>query len=168
MKTNFKSYIFEVDEDKKVLDERWDLIGWIILGLMFLFVIIEWLWMALLALFIILATTILITIKRWGVIEPLNGTFTKDLVITENEIIVGDSNYPVSELRIRRITTDDYHGLSTVNHKFFARYPSKSNGTSNDLWFVHKDQDFKYRFRIRGKTHLEQLEELKKNFIIKW
>ncbi|MFK7952536.1 MAG: hypothetical protein AB8B73_06790 [Ekhidna sp.] len=168
MKTIFKSYIFEINEDKEILDERWDLIGWIILGLIFLFVIIEWLWMALLALFIILATTILITIKRWGVIEPLNGNFTKDLVITENEIIVGGSSYKISELRIRRITTDDYHGLSTVNHKFFARYPSKSNGTFNHLWFVYKNQNFKYRFRIRGKTQLEQLEELKKNFKIKW
>ena len=168
MKTQFESHIYEIDENKKVLNERTDLIFWIILLLMILFIVIEWIWMAIIAISVILVSAIVTMITRWGVIEPLNGNFTKDLVINENEIIVGDVCYPVSELRIRRITTDDYHGLSTTGYSFYARYPMKSNGTSNHLRFVYKGQDFKYQFRIRGKSHLEQLEELKNNIRIKW
>lgn len=168
MKTQFESYIFKPDEDKNIKEERIDLIGWILILLMILFIVLEWLWLSIIVIFIILTSSIIITISRWGTTEPLKGELTKELIISKDEIRIGEDSYDTSKLRIRRITCDDYLGMSTFGYSFFSRCPMKSNGTLNHLWFRHKNEDFKYRFRISSKSQIELLEDIKKNFTIMW
>lgn len=161
MDLKFQSHIFKPSERSIFLEERWNLLGWMSILLFFLFLILEVYWPAFTIMFFLSMTCYGLAISRWNTLEKPKGSFPLSLTINLSSIQIGDKAFPMNALKVTKLSCYDYKGRSTMGYVFAARYPMKSNGTWNHLWFVHERKEYRLRFLIESEPQAQQLTVIK-------
>ncbi|WP_425636525.1 hypothetical protein ACPUEN_14025 [Algoriphagus yeomjeoni] len=163
----FESYVFKPSERLESLEERRNLISWLILLIAVLFFVLELIYPAFIIIFGLIIGNLWLLATRTNKYAKVNGSFPFKISIAPNEIIVGEKNFPMNEIRVQKIICYDYRGRKVLEYALMLRYLVKSNGTYNHIWFSHNNKEYRLRFRVDSKKHMEELEEIKKELGIK-
>ncbi|MCE7053636.1 hypothetical protein LZF95_03025 [Algoriphagus sp. AGSA1] len=162
----FESYVFKESTTRNIYSERRTLILLIISGIALLFLIFD---QTLITCILIISLFLYSTgegIYQWNTKEALNGSFPEKISISKNEIVIGKTDFPISEIQNTKIQCNDILGLETNGGNLVLRFiPRISNGTRNYLSFTYNGTLYKYRFRINSLSHQKIIEEIRKSIL---
>lgn len=161
MSKEFNTYIFKPNKGLESLEERKDLIAWIVLLLGVLFFLLEYYTPAIIIMFSIGILNLWILFTQTNRYPPLNGSFPFSLKITKDQITIGDKVFKTNDIEIERIICLDYKGRTTIEYAMFFEYAARSNGVNNHLWFISNNNEYRLRFRVDSEKHMRELEEIK-------
>ena len=164
MQNSVQTKVFKPNQRIEFLEERYNLIGWIILLSGVFFLIIEFYIVAISIILGLGGICYVLAFDKWNKIEKPKGSFPFELVFREEEIILGGLVYRLSDIKITKLICYDYVGRSDTGFVFHVKYPKKSSGTWNHLCFIKGGKEYRLRFQIKSKTDSKEICAFK----IKW
>ncbi|MFD2037620.1 hypothetical protein ACFSKL_22690 [Belliella marina] len=164
MENSVQTKVFKPNQRIEFLEERYNLIGWIILLTGIFFLIIEFYIVGISIMLGLGGICHVLAFDKWNKIEKPKGSFPFELVFREEEISLGGLVYRLSDIKITKLICYDYVGRSGTGFVFHVKYPKKSCGTWNHLWFTKDEKEYKLRFQIKSKADSKEISAIK----IKW
>ena len=94
---------------------------------------------------------------KWGNKEKLQGSFTSELQINANEIMICDKTYKIEEIKSLNIIYDSFYGEKDID----AFGISIKNGETNSLKMTLKNnKTVEIKFKFASLDHAKKLLEL--------
>lgn len=164
MNNPIQTYVFKPNSKAEFLEERFNLIGWIILLVSILFLIIEFYLVAIVTMVALAMVCYTMAFFRWNRLEKPKGSFPIDLVFYDSGITLGGMDYKLENIKVKKLICYDYVGRPDTGFVFHAKYPKKSCGTWNHFWFESNGKEYRLRFQIKSKADSKEITSIK----IKW
>ncbi|WP_420317326.1 hypothetical protein [Ekhidna sp.] len=157
----FEASVYRESHRRKVIEERNNLIGYILIGVSILLILIDFHILGFSIGVSVFAYYFIWAFIRWNKPEPARGSFPFKMIITENGIQLGQKLYPFSEISVLKFSITDYKRQLRNELIGFAKYPTKSNGTRNQLHFTYQNSLYKIRFRLDHKKHFCEAQNIR-------
>jgi len=94
---------------------------------------------------------------KWGNKEKIQGSFTGELRINTNEIVILENTYKIEEIKSLNITYDSFYGEKDID--YFGI--SSKNGETNSLKMTLKNYKIvEIKFKFASLDHAKKLLEL--------
>ncbi|MCH7402664.1 hypothetical protein ACFOUP_05065 [Belliella kenyensis] len=164
MKNSIQTYVFKPNSKAEFLEERFNLIGWIILLSSILFLILEFYLVAIVVMVSLSMVCYTMAFFRWNRLEKPKGSFPIDLVFYDDRITLGGMDYKLENIKVKKLICYDYVGRPDTGFVFHAKYPKKSCGTWNHFWFESYGKAYQLRFRISNEIDSCRLTAIKEKW----
>jgi hypothetical protein len=160
MMIEFRSFIFEKQQSSKSFPIWWVIFGLLALGLITLLLKVASFWSSVLFFIVPMILTSYVRLKDFSLWdkEKLNGLFTGEIVINQEEITLKEKKYPITEIQSITIIYNSVYG-----YEEYSAYDGAHiiNGETNLLKLILKNhQMVSANFKFASLNHAKQLVEL--------
>lgn len=157
----FEASVYRESHRRKVIEERNNLFGYILLGVSILLILLEFHAIGFLIGVSVSGYYFIWAFIRWNKLEPARGSFPFKMIISEKGIQLGQKLYPYDEISVSKFSITDYKRKVRNVLIGFTKYPTKSNGTRNEIQFTFQNSLYKISFRLDHKKHYGEAQKIR-------